>query len=278
MDHARAARKRSEVDFERTEKLVNSGTIGSVELQKAQSDLDQMTEATRAAELALARTARELATAQAMLETGDKGRTTPPVAEYILAPMEGTVLHLPEEFSRPVNAGVPLIEIGGQGPPEVVVDLPTPEAVPIHPGVHVAIGQWGGPEILPGVVRMREGSAFTKVSPLGVEEQRINLIIDPAPGPGASGWDVLENGYYVEARITLSERPNVLKVSLGALFRKDSGWAAYAIHDNKTVLRRVEVGEMTGADVEVLSGVTEGEKLVRYPGDQIREAMRVTTE
>jgi HlyD family secretion protein len=136
----------------------------------------------------------------------------------------------------------------------------------------VAIDQWGGAQELRGTVRRVEPSAFTKVSALGIEEQRVNVVIDPVAGPG---WAALGDGYRVEVRIAVWEGERVLRVPSMALFRDDRGWCAYAVDGGRARLRRLEVGERGAEETQVLAGLAAGDRVVLYPDDRIADGVEV---
>lgn len=198
-------------------------------------------------------------------EQGEKAYQLP-----IQSPISGRVLRVFQESATVVTAGTPLLEIGDPGDLEVEVDVLSADAVRIHPGAKVFLEQWGGDQPVEGKVRLVEPSAFTKVSALGIEEQRVNVIIDfDASAESAS----LGDGYRVDARIVIWEGQNILKVPVGALFRWGSDWAVFVNHTDRAVKTSVAIGHRNDSDAEVLDGLTEGEEVVVHPGDQLQEGM-----
>lgn len=190
------------------------------------------------------------------------------------APAAGRVLRVLQENEGVVAIGAPLVEIGAPGDLEVVVDVLTTDAVQIVPGDAVRIQRWGRGESLQGRVRRVEPSAFTKVSALGVEEQRVNVIID-LTSP-AQQWQALGDGYRVETGIIIFSTPDTLKVPVSALFRKDGQWQVFVISAGRARLRNVEISRQNAREAMVSSGLRRGEQVVVYPGDGLTDDSRVT--
>jgi ABC-type lipoprotein release transport system permease subunit len=157
---------------------------------------------------------------------------------------------------------------------EVVSDLLSTDAVKVRPGARVRIEQWGGERPLLGRVRRVEPSGFMKISALGVEEQRVNVIVD-FEDP-AEAWKALGDGYRVEVRIVVWEAPDTLKVPTGSLFRRGDAWAVFAVDGGRARLRTVELGPRNGQEAQVLSGVAPGERIVVHPSDTLQDGSRVT--
>jgi HlyD family secretion protein len=190
-------------------------------------------------------------------------------ALVVRAPATGCVLRVPERSERVVAAGTPLVELGDASALELVVDVLSADASRVQPGARVALDSWGDGEALAGRVRAVEPAAFTRVSALGVEEQRVNVLIDL---PAASS---LSDGYRVEARILVWERTNVLMVPVSALFRRGEEWAAFVLQDDRAVLRTVRIGERGATDAEVIAGLAVGDRVIVFPSDQIEPGRRV---
>ncbi|MGQ9686269.1 MAG: efflux RND transporter periplasmic adaptor subunit, partial [Thiobacillaceae bacterium] len=164
------------------------------------------------------------------------------------------------------------LEIGNPQALEVEVEVLSTQAVRIEPGARVLLERWGGPP-LEARVRLVEPAGFTKVSALGVEEQRVRVIVDiTAP---RETWQTLGDGYRVDARFVLWEAPNVLQVPASSLFRHDDGWAVFVVEAGRAHLRKVELGQRAGLAAQILSGLTAGEQVVAHPDDRIRDGIRV---
>ena len=185
----------------------------------------------------------------------------------ILAPISGRVLRVFQESSAVVGSGTAILELGDPRDLEVEVDVLSRDAVRIEPGDKVSLDHWGGAQPLQGVVRLVEPSAFTKISTLGVEEQRVNVIVDLLDPPG--NRIALGDGFRVEARIVVDEAADVLTAPASALFRAGEGWATFVARDGVAHLQTVELGLRSGLAAEVLGGLSDGEAVVVHPGDDI---------
>lgn len=189
------------------------------------------------------------------------------------APIDGRVLEVFEESMTIVQPGTRLVELGDPHDLEVVIDVLSTDAVRIRPGAPVLFEYWGGEEVLHGNVRLVEPQAFTKISALGVEEQRVNVIIDFVDP--VEMRETLGDGYRVEARIIVWEEDDVLLVPTIALFRVDGEWAVFVVEDGRAHLRRVEIGRQSGLQAQVISGLEEGEIIVTHPGDRVEDGRAV---
>jgi len=173
-----------------------------------------------------------------------------------------------------VPAGEPLLEIGDAHQLEIVADYLSTDAVTILPGAGALIEHWGGPQPLAGRVRRIEPSGFTKVSALGVEEQRVNVIVELISPNGMA--QTLGDGYRVEVRVVLWQQDKVLKLPVASLFRQGDHWAVFVATEQRVEIRPVTIGHRTDQDVEVLDGLTEGERVVIHPGDTLHAGSRIT--
>jgi HlyD family secretion protein len=269
---ARSAAEFARREGARQRVLFEAGATSSVGVEQA-----ELAAATRAEELASAEYGERIASsevrvARAALERLGNGSTRPDQFP-VRAPVRGTVLRVVQESEGVVQAGTPLLEIGDPASLEAVVDVLTTDAVGIKPGAPVRIERWGGDSALRAHVRRVEPSAFTKLSALGVEEQRVNVVIafdDAAPGRIPLG-----DGFRVEASILVWQGENRLLVPAGAVFRHDAGWSAYVLENGKARLATIEIGRRNGTEVEVLGGLREGQQVVLYPTDNVVDGARV---
>ncbi|MGH7971405.1 MAG: efflux RND transporter periplasmic adaptor subunit, partial [Limisphaerales bacterium] len=193
--------------------------------------------------------------------------------QEIHSPITGQVLKLFEESARVVPGGTPLVELGEPTDLEVVVEVLSRDGAAIPPGAKVEFDQWGGPEPLLGRVRLVEPAAFTKVSALGVEEQRVNVIADLVT-PAGERKSVGDN-FRVEARIITWEGKEVLKVPAGALFRQGDQWATFTVVEGRAQLRVVKTGHFSSTEAEVLGGLKAGDEVILYPGSRVHDGQRV---
>jgi HlyD family secretion protein len=251
-------------------------------------ELDQKTLAVseREAEVRMAVSARDVARfqleqAKAVLvratETVSPGEST---AFEVFSPIDGQVLRVIRESESPVTPGTALLEVGDVRDIEAVIDVLSRDAVKVKPGAAVLLERWGGnPDaengVLRGRVRRVEPSGFTKISALGVEEQRVNVIVDfvdPIEKRPALG-----DGYRVDARIVVWEQPEVTRIPSGALFRTGDNWSTYvATREGRARLQHLRLGRMNGMEAEVLDGVQPGDRVILHPSDKIKHDVAVT--
>ena len=191
----------------------------------------------------------------------------------VRAPVAARVLKLLHESEGAVATGQPLLEIGNPETLEVEVDVLSTHAVKIAPGSKVILDRWGGDQPVQGTVRVVEPSGFTKVSALGVEEQRVRIVVDITSPREA--WQRLGDGYRVEARFVLWEGEDVLQLPTSALFRHGDGWAVFVMEGGRARMTPVETGQRAGLATEVLSGLGAGARVVSHPDDTLSDGARV---
>ncbi len=262
-------------EMERFATLAAEG--GSTDVRKAEAELFYHAKQAehRAAESALAIAQFELRLEEAALEWTQPGEDAGTVSQdfVIHAPTSGRVLRLMQESSAVMQAGASIIEIGNPEEMEIVVDVLSSDAVGIPPSAEVRIEQWGGDGPLAGRVRLVEPAGFTKFSALGVEEQRVNVIIDFTAA--ISGRWNLGDGYRVEAAIIVWEDDECLKVPSSALFRRGEKWVVFVVEAGAAVIREVEVGHSNGLESEITSGLQTGEIVIVHPSDQVAEGSQI---
>jgi HlyD family secretion protein len=274
-------RANAELDFTRSElgrqkNLADRGATSERDLDSARHAFRIARAAREKARAAIQERSFELDRARARL-VSPKGPTNDASdCECIdlRAPVSGVVLRIHHESAGVVNAGQPLLEIGDPENLEIVVDLLSADAVQVEPGLPVRVEEWGGSKALRGQVRRVEPYGFTKVSALGIEEQRVRALIDLLEAKEA--WSRLGHGYRVEARIVLWKNANVLRLPLAALFRDDEAWSTFVDIEGRANLRHVEIGHQNQIEVEILDGIVEGERVILYPSEQIVEGSRLT--
>jgi len=269
---ARAAtrKRQAERDLDRARVLATSGALPAERLEQAEFALELQVDEVASADFAVKFAADEVRLARAAVN----GREGDPEGRHVhvVSPVAGRVLRVHRESAGLVEAGAPLVEIGDPGALEAVVDLLTTDAVLVQPGTPVLIQGWGGAPIQARVVEV-EPSAFTRPSALGVDEQRVNVVV-AFTAPRAS-WARLGDGYHVEARIILWRGDQVAKVPTGAVFRHGNGWAAFELDGRKARLISVVVGRRGEAEVEITSGLDAGDSVVVYPGDRVKDGGEV---
>ena len=270
LDKNRAASSFAASELRRFEKLFSDKTVSPQEWEAA-----QLRAASAVKEMAAAEGAWREAEAQlaGFVASKPAGTNAPGDPVEVCAPAEGRVLKVLEENARVVSAGTPLLEVGDPADLEVVVEVLSRDGAIIGPGAKVEFEQWGGAEPLLGRVRLVEPAGFTKVSALGVEEQRVNVVADLVTPPEQRQG--VGDNFRVEARIVVWETERALKVPAGALFRQRDDWAAFVLLDGRAVLRRVKIGRSGATEVQVVEGLKEGDTLVLYPGTRIQPGQRV---
>ncbi len=263
----------AEHHLERARNLATSKSISAAEMEEAEHQAGQAKANVRAAEFNLKVREFELEQAVAGLMQSTDRKIGDPVT--IVAPTSGRVLKVFREDAGIVNAGTPLLEIGDIQNLEIVLDILSTEAVRIQPGAKIFIEHWGGDSTLNGRVRRIEPAAFLKVSALGVEEKRVNVIgdfVDPWEARQALG-----DGFRVEARIVIkSTNPDSLKVASGSLFRHGERWHVYRVRNSRAELVPVVIGASNGYETEIREGLERGDLVILHPTDQIRSGTRVT--
>ena len=271
---AEAEAEETKSEFERRERLGALERVSEEEVERASTRMRQAQASLRAARYAVevarydldaANTALEFSAAQA---SGDPAETV-----IVRAPVPGSVLKLHTESEGVVAAGQPLIEIGDPSNLEVEVDVLSKDAVRIAPGTRVLLQRWGGDEDLEATVRTVEPTGFTKVSALGVEEQRVLVIADIVSPP--ERWQRLGDGYRVEAVFVVWSEPDVLSVPTSALFRDDGNWAVFAVRGGRATVARVEVGQNNGLEAQILSGLDAGDAVIVHPDDEVTDGVAV---
>jgi HlyD family secretion protein len=270
-----AAADLAAAELARLRPLVDRGVVTRDAFDKAETQVKSTAAARQSAafrvdvaryELQAARTALEYGASTTAEDSGERVQ--------VRSPIEGQVLKIEHECEGPVQTGEPLLEVGDPDALEVLVEVLSPDAVRIEPGMPVLFERWGGSGPLEGRVRTVEPVGFTKLSALGVEEQRVRIIADfTSP---AETWRRLGDGYRVEARFVLWQQDTVLQAPASSLFRHGAGWAVFVIDSGRARLRTVEIGQRTGLAAEVVAGLRDGERVVAYPSDEVDDGVRVT--
>jgi HlyD family secretion protein len=273
VERARIQAAQARTDLERTRTLVARGAATVQALERDELTLRVTDRDLRAAESQDHAAEHEVEQARALLARYDQNGEAAVERWNVTAPVAGVILKVAQESETVVYPGSPLVEIGDPRDLEIVADVLSTEAVEIPPQAEVAIERWGGAGALSGRVRRVEPTAFTKISTLGVEEQRVNVRIDIVTPP--EQWTRLGDGYRVEVRIVVLSRDDAVIVPSGALFRVGSQWYAYGVRAGRAERRPLEVLRRAGHTAAIASGVALGESVVLYPGDRVAQGVRV---
>ncbi len=276
-EKARAASADAEYSRERNvrmQKLSEGGFISKDDLEQSESEAKKTAANRLSAEAAVAAAQADLSRAESTLRysaadpSSDSGK-----AVVVNAPVSGRILKLHHESEGVVNSGDPILDIGNPRSLEVKSEVLSADAVKIRKGMPVVFERWGGNEPLSGRVRVVEPAGFTKVSSLGVEEQRALVITDFTSPPEI--WEALGDSYRLDASFIIWEGKDVLQVPASALFRKSEGWALFVVENKKARIRTVEIGRRNGLVAEIVKGLAEGEQIIVHPDDRIKEGIRV---
>jgi HlyD family secretion protein len=275
IEEAREAHAQASHEFERVTALRKSQSVTQAELDRTEHEERRTAQSVRAAEFGLQVAQFELEMAKAaLIRTRPRGASDQgPERLPLHSPVSGRVLRVYQENARVVEPGLALIELGDPAEMEVEIDVLSSDAAAIRPGALVVLEHWGGEQPLEARVRLVEPSGFTKISALGVEEQRVNVIADFV-GPPQSRI-ALGDAYRVEARIVIWESPDVLKVPAGCLFRHGGRWAVYLVEGTIAKLRSVETGKNNGLEAEILSGLKAGDRVLLHPSDKIANGTHI---
>jgi len=270
---AAAADEYASARLERARRLTDAELMPKDTLEQASSEARRASAVTRSAEAAADAARHELEGAKAALTRAGASDDRHAGRVTVRSPATGKVVAVRHESEGVVPAGTPLLEVGDPGRLEVEVDVLSADAVRILPGTPVRFERWGGDVPLEGKVRRVEPVGFTKVSALGVEEQRVLVLVDITSPRGA--WKGVGDGYRLEASFILWEEKGVLQVPSGALFRTGDRFSVYVVEKGRAKARAVEIGRRNGLAAQLLTGAAEGETVILHPGDTVRDGIKV---
>lgn len=272
-ERARLAATQIEVELNRARKLASGGALPSARVDDLEHSLRATTQAATSAAFRVSVARGELRSAEAVLGRGKRDSSVSAGAIELQAPSDGIVLRVLRRDAGPVAAGEPIIEIGSKKSLEVIVDVLTVDAVRVPERARVLIRGWGGDETAQAHVSRVEPAGFTRVSALGVEEQRVNIVarFDSAQPPPTR----LGDAFRVEAEIVLWESPDVLVIPSGAVFRDGDSWAVFRVVDGEAKATPIELGHRGDFDVEIAAGLSVGDEVVVHPGDQLADGVSV---
>ncbi|HSN17349.1 MAG TPA: efflux RND transporter periplasmic adaptor subunit [Gammaproteobacteria bacterium] len=274
-DAARAGADYAERELSRAQTLKKSGAVSQTMLDQAESQARQTTALLASARARIDVARYDLAAAETSLRYtttqshGAGGERIP-----VKSPVDGVILAIEHEDEGVVGAAQPIVTVGDRHSLEVAVDLLSSDAVRVGPATQVIFTRWGGPRPLEGRVRNVEPVAFTKVSALGVEEQRVLVIVDIVSPKDE--WAALGDAYRLEARFIVWQADSVLRVPSSAIYRRGDSWAVLAVADGRLVERRLKIGERGDDFAQVLDGLAPGEAVVTFPDDSLHAGDRAT--
>jgi len=257
------------VDLERTRKLLEQGVTSKEAYDKASSAATAAAKQLDSGKSRAQAAAFQVQEAQAALMNQSSADASLPVP--IKTPVAGRVLRLIEQSERVVTAGTPIVEIGYTPKLEIVADFLTQDAVKIRPDMEAIIDDWGGDKPLRARVRVVEPGAFTKISALGVEEQRVNVVLD-----FVDTSDRLADAYRVEVRVVIWQASDVLKVPSSALFRIGEDWAVFKVENGRAQRTTIQTGHRGAFETEVLGGIKARDLLIVHPSAEIKDGVRVS--
>ena len=267
LEKSRTTHELAKSELRRVEQMYATKTLSPQDVESAQMRENSAAREVAAAEGALREVEAQLAEVAPAETTAQSG----PVE--VKATASGSILHVFQESSRAVTQGTPLLEIGDPTDLEVVIEMLSRDGAALIPGAKVELEQWGGTTPLEGKVRLVEPAAFTKYSALGVEEQRVNVVVDITTP--IEQRRTLGDNFRVEAHVVVWESDKVLKVPSSGLFRRANGWAAFTVRNDRAQLIPVKAGRSSGAEIQVIEGLREGDEVILYPGDRVKDGQRV---
>jgi HlyD family secretion protein len=261
-------------ELERLRPLMEKGIISREIFDRAENEAKTRAAARRSLDFNVEVARYDLEAAGTTLQYSAATASEGPTERVpVRSPIDGRILKVQHECEGAVRTGDPLLEVGDPSALEVEVDVLSADAVKIKPGMHVLFDRWGGEQPLQGRVRNIEPVGFTKISALGVEEQRV-LVISDFTSPHEQ-WQRLGDGYRVEAQFILWQQDDVLQVPASSLFRYQQGWAVFVADDNRAVRHEIELGRRNGLHAQILAGIEVGEMVVIHPSDAVEDGIRI---
>ncbi len=274
-DHANAEREFTTNEVKRSRSLFATGTISKQRLDEAERAYRVAAADLLTAQARLDQRMHELEVVEAKLVSPVNSSNHGPECDCLVlrAPVDGEILQIIEESEKPVVAGTGIVEVGDPRNLQIVVDLLSEDAVQVKPGLPAVVEGWGGPP-LEAVVRRIEPYGYTKVSALGIDEQRVDVLLDLVDPPEA--WSRLGHGYRVDVSIIL-EDIEALSVPIGAVFRIGQEWATFVFEDGRARQRTLKLGARNADKAQVVEGLAENDRVVLHPSDQIADGVRIVS-
>ena len=267
----RAGAEMATAELERFRSVTRAGAISATDRDRVEMESTMRSAEVRAAEFSQQVAQYELAQARVALERPDASSEGNLVE--VKSPVSGRILKVMQESEMVVTPGTAILEIGDPADIEIEAEILSRDAVAIHPGDAVEIDQWGGEAPLQGRVRRIEPAAFTKISALGVEEQRVIVLSDLVDPPDAA--KALGDRFRVEVRVAVWHDDDTVLVPAGALFREGNQWKTFVFRDGKAVLTAIQAGRSNGRQTEILTGLTPDEEVLLHPPDTVKDGVAV---
>ena len=270
---ATAAAKLASNEMKRLSPLLEKALISREAFDKVKTEAQTSSANKRSADFNVDVAKYELQAAQTMFAYSASTTNEPAERVPVLSPITGKILKVKRQCKGPVRTGEELLEVGDPAALEIEVDVLSADAVKIKQGMKVLLDRWGGDQPLEAVVRLIEPIGFTKISALGVEEQRV-LIISNFTSPHDL-WQRIGDGYRVEAKFILWQDDDVLQIPASSLFRYKDGWAVFVAKDGYAQRREVSLGQRNGLTAQVLEGIKTGELVINHPSDDVENDSKI---
>jgi HlyD family secretion protein len=272
VSRAETAAEEAHRDLARVEALAKQGSLPPSQLDQSGADARMRDAELSSAHFGQQVAAHDIEQARSALERFGPGARASEQFE-VTSPVHGKVLHVLHKSEGVVEAGTALMELGDPRALELVVDVLSQDAVQVRPGMPARVLHWGRDQPLVAKVRRVEPAAFTKTSALGVDEQRVNVVLDPHDPVEA--WASLGDGFAVEVEITIWSMPDVVQVPTSAIFRQGAGWAVFAVNGRRAVIRGVTIGHRGTPQTEIVGGLAVDETVIIHPGASVHEGASV---
>lgn len=269
---AQEEKKQADIEKRRLADLFNDGIGSRQALDNAELAAKRAETQQSSAEFSVKVAEYEIQAAESALKAFQSARGQERIS--ITAPVEGRLLKIFQKSEGTVQAGTPLLEIGDPRSLELEVDLLSTDAVKLIKGTQVRIKRWGSDQILGGLVKLVEPAGYTRISALGVEEQRVPVIVEITSS--YEEWRVLGDGFRIVAEFVIWQGEEVLQVPSSSLFRtEDAEWALFVVEGGESKLRRVEIGQQSGLYTQIVTGLESGEQVITHPDERIEDGIRV---
>lgn len=276
VEKAKAAYSTSGADLRRKAALAKKGYVSQSELERVQLDSAVKQRELESEKLNVDAALHDVQQAKASLRRVKNVSATPTDVEHVVnitSPIDGEIIKISRESQGPISSGTMILKVADTTQLEIIVDILSTDAVQIKPGAKVMIKRWGGEGDLEGKVRLVEPGGFTKISALGVEEQRVNVIIDITSSP--ERWQNIGAEFRVEVEVAVFAAEDVLQVPVSALFRDGAHWAVFMLDGSHARLHRIAIGRRNNRTAIATEGLSKGDSVIIYPSERVKDGVRV---